>query len=115
MTEHGFQHFLTNEEPDHVLFRCLKESGIFVFDTRFPPLEDLSGQPTFRRSVNDAQGRTVQIYTKEQYDPIQQIEHCKVIRRFLMHDGWLKRGKVPSFSAIRIRKRQKRISTASRV
>lgn len=86
MTGHGFQHFLTNEEPDHVLFRCLKESGIFVFDTRFPLLEDLSGQPTFRRSVNDAQGRTVQIYTKEQYDPIQQIEHCKVIRRFF--DAW---------------------------
>ncbi len=85
MTGHGFQHFLTNEEQDQVLqsvFHCLKENGVFVFDTRFPSFEDLSDQETFRRRVSDAQGRTVQIYTKEQYDPIQQIEHCKVIRRF---------------------------------
>ena len=64
----GSNIFLQMKNRNHVLqsvFQCLKESGIFVFDTRFPLLEDLSGHPTFRRSVNDAQGRTVQIYTKE--------------------------------------------------
>lgn len=87
MTGHVFQHFLTNEEQDQVLrsvFQCLKENGVFVFDTRFPSFEGrvLSEHETFWRSVIDARGRTVQIYTKEKYDPIEQIEHCKVIRRF---------------------------------
>jgi len=87
MTGHVFQHFLTNEDQDQALqsvYRCLKDHGVFVFDTRFPSFEEhaLSDHETFWRTVIDAQGRTVQIYIKEQYDPIKQIEHCKVIRCF---------------------------------
>ncbi|MED3645778.1 class I SAM-dependent methyltransferase [Halalkalibacterium halodurans] len=88
-----FQHFLTNEEQDSFLTsvnKHLKESGIFIFDTRFPSKEELLQPSTeeYWKSYQDTDtGQKVDVYTISQYDPLTQIQHYTMIRKSVNAEG----------------------------
>ncbi|MGD6831369.1 class I SAM-dependent DNA methyltransferase [Sutcliffiella halmapala] len=83
----SFQHFLTNEDQDMLLksvCKHLESGGIFIFGTRFPSPEELlqPGTEEYWRSYVDRDTQQkVDVYTKSEYDPIEQLQHYKTIRR----------------------------------
>lgn len=83
----SFQHFLTNEDQDMLLksvCKHLKSGGIFIFGTRFPSPGELLQPNTeeYWRSYKDRDTQqNVDIYTISEYDPIEQLQHYKTIRR----------------------------------
>ena len=85
----SFQHFLTNKAQDGLLSsvsRQLKEDGLFVFDTRFPSIEELLQPPTeeFWTSYIDADtGYKVELSTISHYDGLEQIQQYTTIRKYL--------------------------------
>jgi ubiquinone/menaquinone biosynthesis C-methylase UbiE len=87
MTGHAFQAFLTNEDQDRLLravYRHLTEGGVFIFDSRFPALDELT-QPEEElpwRTLTDQHGCTMHEATIARYDPLAQVQHWVTIRRF---------------------------------
>jgi SAM-dependent methyltransferase len=87
MTGHAFQAFLTNEDQDRLLRavrRHLAEGGVFIFDSRFPALDELT-QPEEElpwRTLIDQHGRAMHESTIARYDPLAQVQHWVTIRRF---------------------------------
>ncbi|SHJ72306.1 Methyltransferase domain-containing protein [Clostridium amylolyticum] len=85
MVGNSFQHFLTNESQDKLfesVSNYLDINGIFIFDTRFPSLEELL-QPEkeeYWKSYIDEKNRKVDLYTLSSYDALNQIQHYKTIR-----------------------------------
>ena len=92
----SFQHFLTNEAQDGLLnsvSRHLKAGGLFVFDTRFPSLEELLQPPTeeFWTSYIDADtGYEVELSTISHYDSLKQIQHYTTIRKYINQNKLVK-------------------------
>lgn len=95
MVDHIFQHFLTNQHQDELLksvHQVLSSNGYFIFNTRFPSVEELL-QPCeeqYERTITDQNGREVKIFYKMEYDSVQQIQHYKTIRRFYQAKELLK-------------------------
>lgn len=86
MVGNSFQHFLTNDDQDQLLnsvHNHLENSGIFIFDTRFPGSDELLQPPTeeYWRSYRDETGKKVDVFTKSSYDAIGQIQHYITTRR----------------------------------
>lgn len=92
MTGNGFQHFLTNESQDKLLqsvCKHLKESGIFIFNTRFPNKEELLAPETeeYWRTYQDTEGNEVDIFTKSVYHSLTQIQDYEISRKTKRKDG----------------------------
>ncbi len=92
MVGNGFQHFLTNEAQDKLLdsvCKHLKESGIFIFNTRFPNKEELlaSAEEEYWKTYKDEQGKEIDVYTKSDYDALTQVQEYEISRRLKREDG----------------------------
>lgn len=86
MTGHAFQHLLTDDDISAFLQRArehLQEDGYLAFETRnyaaktYPSYDE----PTYWYSIEDSQGRDVDIYLAARYDPETGIEHLIGERR----------------------------------
>ncbi|MCA1321683.1 class I SAM-dependent methyltransferase [Bacillus tianshenii] len=83
----SFQHFLTNEDQDMLLksvCKHLESGGTFIFGTRFPGPGELlqpSTEEYWRSYVDRDTQQKVDVYTISEYDPIEQLQHYKTIRR----------------------------------
>lgn len=86
MCGNSFQHFLTNEVQD-ALFQSvhqhLEDGGIFIFDTRYPNMDELSKVDEYEEHFMHSNGLQVAEYHKETYQPLTQILDCETERRFL--------------------------------
>ena len=84
----SFQHFLTNEAQDGLLSsvnKHLEVDGVFIFNTRFPSVEELLQPPTeeYWRSYTDSETRNkVDLFTISHYDSLNQIQHYTTIRKY---------------------------------
>ncbi|MBE4907500.1 class I SAM-dependent methyltransferase [Bacillus luteolus] len=84
----SFQHFLSNEEQDGLLFSVyqhLETDGIFIFNTRFPSEEELLQPSTeeYWRTYEDLETLCkVDVYTISSYDSLLQVQDYTTIRRF---------------------------------
>jgi len=92
MTGNAFQHFLTNESQDQLLksvYEHLSDYGTFIFNTRFPSRKELlqpeEESPWF--SYADPRGSRVSVSTICRYDPLTQLQHYTVIRRWEKASG----------------------------
>ncbi|GAB6989306.1 hypothetical protein JCM16418A_13560 [Paenibacillus pini] len=76
MVGNSFQHFLTNEAQNKLLQsvnRHLEHQGIFIFNTRFPSMEELfqpSSEEFWKSYVNGSDGETVDISTICSYNSL---------------------------------------------
>ncbi|MFS0555034.1 class I SAM-dependent methyltransferase [Brevibacillus sp. 179-C8.2 HS] len=91
MVGHVFQHFLTNQHQEELLksvHSVLAPNGTFIFNTRFPSADELlqPAEEQYDHTIVDHNNRNVQIFYKMEYDPINQIQHYKTIRRFYDQD-----------------------------
>ncbi|MEQ7051515.1 class I SAM-dependent methyltransferase [Paenibacillaceae sp. P-4] len=87
MVGNSFQHFLTNELQNRLLqsvHHLLTDNGIFVFDTRFPTADELLQlqEEEFWHSIPMGSQQRCDVYTLAVYDPVTQIQHYTIIRRF---------------------------------
>lgn len=87
MVGNSFQHFLTNELQNRLLQSVrslLTDNGIFVFDTRFPTSDELlqPQEEEYWRSIPIGSQQQCDVYTISEYDPVTQIQHYTIIRRF---------------------------------
>ncbi|CEH28740.1 methyltransferase [Aneurinibacillus migulanus] len=87
MVGHAFQHFLTNQHQNkflQTLRNVLTKDGVFIFNTRFPSIEELlqPSEEVFWKSITDSQNRRCDIYTKMLFDMIKQVQSYVTIRRF---------------------------------
>ncbi|QKS73043.1 methyltransferase domain-containing protein [Paenalkalicoccus suaedae] len=87
----SFQHFLTNEDQDGLLFSVhthLEAGGVFVFGTRFPSAEELLQPPVeeYWRSYSDG-NLEVDLSTVSRYDALDQLQHYTTIRKYKNTDG----------------------------
>ncbi|WP_211750215.1 class I SAM-dependent methyltransferase [Paenibacillus sp. Marseille-Q4541] len=92
MVGNGFQHFLTNEAQDkllHSVCKHLKESGIFIFNTRFPNKEELLAPETeeYWKTYMNKSGNEVDVYTKSIYDSMTQVQDYEIRRKTKRSDG----------------------------
>lgn len=92
MIGNSFQHFITNEDQNGLLRSVsshLEDSGIFVFETRFPQAEELLQPPEeeYWRSYTGKDGRQVDMYTISEYSQLTQIQTYTTIRRWKSQDG----------------------------
>lgn len=91
MVGHVFQHFLTNQHQEELLksvHNALVPNGYFIFNTRFPSVVELL-QPVeeqYDHTFMDQNNRNVKVFYKMEYDPINQIQHYKTIRRFYQQE-----------------------------
>ncbi|WP_433747584.1 class I SAM-dependent methyltransferase [Falsibacillus pallidus] len=89
----SFQHFLTNEDQDGLLFsvnRHLEMGGTFIFNTRFPSTEELlqPAEEEYWKTYTDTETKQrVDVYTISEYDALNQIQHYETIRKFINIDG----------------------------
>lgn len=89
----SFQHFLTNEEQNHLLSsinKHLKHNGIFIFGTRFPNAEELLQPNTeeyWRSYIDKETSYKVDMYTISSYDSLKQVQHYTTIRKYYGTDG----------------------------
>ncbi|QPQ35237.1 class I SAM-dependent methyltransferase [Lysinibacillus sp. JNUCC-52] len=88
-----FQHFLTNQLQDEFLssvHKHLEISGIFIFGTRFPSVEELLQPSTeeYWRTYTDSETlQIVDLYTISHYDSLNQIQHYTTNRKYKNNDG----------------------------
>jgi SAM-dependent methyltransferase len=91
MLEHAFQFFLTRQDIE-ALLACAREhllpEGCFLFETRNPNPRNLQ-QARHPEGDRYTTPDGVQIVTTEEqrYDPMTQIQHCKIHVTFLHPDG----------------------------
>lgn len=89
----SFQHFLTNEDQDGFLSSVnyhLELEGIFIFNTRFPSVEELLQPVTeeyWRTTEDKDTQKRVDVYTKSTYDSLAQIQHYTTIRKYVDQEG----------------------------
>ncbi|WP_437828106.1 class I SAM-dependent methyltransferase [Niallia taxi] len=89
----SFQHFLTNESQDGLLTsinKSLEVEGLFIFNTRFPSVEELLQPSTeeYWRSYTDNETlNTVDLFTISEYDSLKQIQHYTTIRKYKDNAG----------------------------
>lgn len=86
MTGNSFQHFLTNESQNRLLqsvWNHLEPGGVFVFNTRFPVLDELARVDESIRTYTDKRNRRVMETTIETYHALTQILHCSSTREIL--------------------------------
>ncbi|MEK4425352.1 class I SAM-dependent DNA methyltransferase [Solibacillus sp. FSL K6-1523] len=89
----SFQHFLTNKAQDELLTSVnnhLELGGVFIFDTRFPSVEELL-QPAneeYWKSYTDLEPQqTVDVFTISNYDSLDQVQHYTTIRKYKNENG----------------------------
>lgn len=88
----SFQHFLSNQEQDGLLSavsKHLEQGGLFIFDTRFPNVDELLQPPTeeyWTSYIDPDSGHKVELSTISHYDNLEQIQHYTTIRRYI-NDG----------------------------
>lgn len=90
MTGNSFQHFLTNESQNQLLqsiHNHLEENGVFIFNTRFPILNELAEVEESTRIYLDKRSRKIREKTIETYRPLTQILHCTSVREILEGTG----------------------------
>ncbi|RAZ79699.1 class I SAM-dependent methyltransferase [Planococcus halotolerans] len=90
MTGNSFQHFLTNESQNQLLqsvHNHLEVNGVFIFNTRFPILNELAEVDESTRIYQDQRNRKIREKTKETYHPLTQILHCTSSREILDGPG----------------------------
>lgn len=89
----SFQHFLTNESQDGLLTsinKSLEVEGLFIFNTRFPSVEELLQPSTeeYWKSYTDNETlNTVDLFTISEYDSLKQIQHYTTIRKYKNNAG----------------------------
>lgn len=86
MTGNSFQHFLTNESQNRLLqsvWTHLEPDGVFIFNTRFPVLDELAQVDTSTRTYTDKRDRKIMDTTIETYHALTQILHCSSTRQIL--------------------------------
>ncbi|MFJ7637836.1 class I SAM-dependent methyltransferase [Peribacillus sp. NPDC097224] len=89
----SFQHFLTNEDQDGFLSsvnKHLELDGLFIFDTRFPSMEELLQPDTeeYWRTIEDKDTqKRIDVYTKSTYDSLSQVQHYTTIRKYVDQSG----------------------------
>lgn len=89
----SFQHFLTNEAQDGLLSSVnnhLETGGFFIFETRFPSIEELlqpSGEEYWKSYIDSDTKDKVDVYTISNYDSLSQLQHYITIRRYKNKDG----------------------------
>lgn len=89
----SFQHFLTNESQDGLLTsinKSLEVEGLFIFNTRFPSVEELLQPSTeeYWKSYTDNETlNTVDLFTISEYDSLKQIQHYTTIRKYKNNTG----------------------------
>ncbi|MFC4713482.1 class I SAM-dependent methyltransferase [Planococcus dechangensis] len=86
MTGNSFQHFLTNDSQNRLLqsvWTHLEPNGVFVFNTRFPVLDELAQVDTSTRTYTDRRNRRVMDTTIETYHALTQILHCSSTREIM--------------------------------
>ncbi|MFJ7666110.1 class I SAM-dependent methyltransferase [Lysinibacillus sp. NPDC097195] len=89
----SFQHFLTNASQDGFLSSVnnhLEIGGTFIFNTRFPSVEELLQPSTeeYWRTYTDRDTlHTVDLYTISHYDALSQLQHYTTIRKYKNNDG----------------------------
>jgi hypothetical protein len=89
----SFQHFLSNKAQDGLLRsvnRHLEISGIFIFGTRFPSIEELlqpSTEEYWRTYTNSETSNKVDVYTISNYDALNQVQNYTTIRKHKNKDG----------------------------
>lgn len=89
----SFQHFLTNKEQDGLLSsvnKHLEIGGIFVFNTRFPSMEELfqpSTEEYWRTYIDSEAHNKVDVSTICHYDSLNQLQYYTTIRRFKDDNG----------------------------
>lgn len=89
----SFQHFLTNESQDGLLTsinKSLEVEGLFIFNTRFPSVEELLQPSTeeYWKSYTDNETlNTVDLFTISEYDSLKQIQHYTTIRKYKDNAG----------------------------
>ncbi|MEW8955224.1 class I SAM-dependent methyltransferase [Clostridium sp.] len=87
MAGNSFQHFLTNEDQEAFLKstnKLLKSEGIFIFDTRFPSVEELLQPPVeeYYKTFLDSHGRQCDVSYFSTYNSLTQIQHYITTREF---------------------------------
>ncbi|MED4040920.1 class I SAM-dependent methyltransferase [Niallia taxi] len=89
----SFQHFLTNESQDGLLTsinKSLEVEGLFIFNTRFPSVEELLQPSTeeYWKSYTDNETlNIVDLFTISEYDSLKQIQHYTTIRKYKDNAG----------------------------
>ena len=91
MTSHGFQHLLTDEDIGAFLGRArehLLDDAYLAFETRNYAARSFGGseEPALWKTVEDTEGRHVDILFGSTYDPESEIEHL-VGERFVRETG----------------------------
>lgn len=86
MSGNSFQHFLANQDQNKLMeavVNHLDESGLFIFDTRFPSAEELlqPEQEEYWKTFTGKSGEEIKVSTISKYDGISQIQHYQTIRR----------------------------------
>lgn len=79
MTGHAFQHLLTDEDIDAFLDRArehMRRNGYLAFETRNFAAREFGGseEPTLWKTIEDSQGREVDLLLGSTYDPETGIE-----------------------------------------
>lgn len=87
MTGNAWQAFLTRADQEALLARVrahLLPAGFWAFGTRNPRWEDLTIEPVGETGADfiNAQGQPVTVYESRMYDPVNQILHYTVERRW---------------------------------
>jgi len=89
MTGNSFQHFLTNDSQNR-LFKSvnthLVDGGVFIFNTRFPILNELATIDESKHTYFDKRNRKVTECEVDTYNPLTQILHSTSTREFYNHD-----------------------------
>lgn len=84
----SFQHFLKNEDQDGLLSsvnRHLFQNGIFIFNTRFPSVEELLQPETeefWYSYIDDETQYKVDVSTIAKYDALNQLQYYTTIRKY---------------------------------
>lgn len=87
MVGNSFQHFLTNEAQNQLLTsvnKHLESEGIFIFNTRFPSIEELlqPDREEYWKTYKDSEDENIiDVYTISNYDSLNQVQHYTIIRR----------------------------------
>lgn len=90
MTGNSFQHFLTNDSQNKLLqsiYSHLEYDGVFIFNTRFPIIKELSIVEETTQVYIDKRNRKLSEHTAEVYNPLTQILFCKSTREILNNNN----------------------------
>lgn len=78
------------KQNDYYLEKSLEVEGLFIFNTRFPSVEELLQPSTeeYWRSYTDNETlNIVDLFTISEYDSLKQIQHYTTIRKYKNNAG----------------------------